>query len=260
MSNIQTWLDNFKKEVDEYEKLVGDFRDATSGEAQLDATANLKMSTDCEAKASRIRVVKKSFSNELSQVKDRMQRAEFDSKAKALDESVMKLSNEVRALKLKANKAELMKGVPIGKAAFSIEGKGNDELLAAAMNIQDKSFESLGRTRNMIEASKQVGADTIEELRRQRDQIKDIEKEVDNIDSNLRRAEKLVFEFSRRLATDKIIQGFAALNIVVMLGLILYVAISGKSLTATAQDSYNNVVGGSPSPPPTIMPTAAPSL
>ena len=32
-------------------------------------------------------------------------------------------------------------------------------------------------------------------------------------------------------ATDKLIQGFATVNIVVMLSLVLYIAISGKSLS-----------------------------
>jgi hypothetical protein len=51
----------------------------------------------------------------------------------------------------------------------------------------------------MIEASKVVGAETVEELRRQKDQIKDIEAEVDIIDSNLKRAEKLLANFTRRM-------------------------------------------------------------
>lgn len=37
------------------------------------------------------------------------------------------------------------------------------------------------------------------ELRRQKDQIKDIEAEVDVIDSNLKRAEVLLFNFTRRM-------------------------------------------------------------
>ena len=44
------------------------------------------------------------------------------------------------------------------------------------------------------------------ELRRQKDQIKDIETEVDNIDNTLKRAEKLVANFTRRMVTKKIIK------------------------------------------------------
>ena len=44
------------------------------------------------------------------------------------------------------------------------------------------------------------------ELRRQKDQIKDIETEVDNIDNTLKRAEKLVANFTRRMVTKKIMK------------------------------------------------------
>ena len=105
---------------------------------------------------------------------------------------------------------------------------GQENILIKASQLQDKTFESLTRTKQMIEASKEVGAATIEELRRQRDQMIDIEKEVDQIDTNLIRAGRLITNFSRRMATDRIIQGFSCINILVLLGLILYVAITKK--------------------------------
>ena len=111
----------------------------------------------------------------------------------------------------------------------------------------------------MIEASKEVGNATLEQLRSQREQIIDIEADIDALDSTILRAEKLVVNFTRRMATDKIIQGFAALNIVVMLGLILYVAISGKSLSATSSSSGSNSLGPT-NPQPSRSPTFHPSL
>ena len=169
-------------------------------------------------------------------IKDRAQKQEYDAKGKAVDERVGKLNAEFRSLKLQQGKNELMANTPnYGKPGQShaelIAGKNNDEVLDMANKLQDKSFESLSRTRNLVETSRAVGQDAIDEMRRQRDQIKDIEVEVDAIDSHLRRAERLVMEFSRRIATDRIIQCFSFLNIVVMLGLILYVVISGKSLS-----------------------------
>jgi len=125
----------------------------------------------------------------------------------------------------------------VPKKEESLEGKTNEDLLTGASQLQDKTFESLTRTKQMIEASKEVGAATIEELRRQRDQMIDIEKEVDQIDTNLIRAGRLITNFSRRMATDRIIQGFSCINILVLLGLILYVAITKKSLSATNDDT-----------------------
>ena len=184
----------------------------------------------------RIGEVKKSFGLEIRLIKDRAQKLEYDGKGKAVDERVGKLNAEFRALKLQQGKNELMANTPnYGKPGQShaelLAGKNNEEVLDMTNKLQDKSFESLARTRNLVETSRAVGQDAIDEMRRQRDQIKDIEGEVDAIDTHLKRAERLVMEFSRRIATDRIIQCFSFLNIVVMLGLILYVVVSGKSLS-----------------------------
>lgn len=63
---------------------------------------------------------------------------------------------------------------------------------------------------------------------------------MDNIASNLVRAEMLVRNFTRRMATDRIIQAFFAINIVVMLGLVLYVAISGTLCRLTLSSLFLN--------------------
>jgi hypothetical protein len=90
------------------------------------------------------------------------------------------------------------------------------------------------------------------QLQVQRQQIVDIELEIDALDSNIVRAEKLVLNFTRRMATDRIIQLFTAINIVLMLVLILYVAISGKSLSPSSGGKGG---GGSPSIYPSLRPS-----
>jgi hypothetical protein len=107
----------------------------------------------------------------------------------------------------------------------------------------------------MIEASKEIGYRTIEELRSQQDQIKDIEADVDALGSTLFRAEKLVVNFTRRMATDKIIQGFALINIIVMLSLIIYVVSTGKSLSPS-NNSGNSGAISAPTFKPTSLPTS----
>ena len=165
-----------------------------------------------------------------------------------MDEKVKKITNDIVLSRSLVNKKDLMAGAStyggnsnyVPKKEESLEGKTNEDLLTGASKIQDQTMESLTRTKQMIEASKEVGSATIEELRRQRDQMIDIEKEVDQIDTNLIRAGRLITNFSRRMATDRIIQGFSCINILVMLGLILYVAITKKSLSASSNSNGTN--------------------
>ena len=107
--------------------------------------------------------------------------------------------------------------------------------LIAKRCIQSEE-EKNGRSRSLIEESKQVGAATLDQLRAQREQMNDIEKEIDVMDSNLTRAGKLVTSFAKRMATDKFIQGFSVLNICVLVGLIIYLAVTGKSLSPNQDD------------------------
>ena len=68
----------------------------------------------------------------------------------------------------------------------------------------------------------------MEELLRQREQIRTIDNEANRIEDNLQRADKLIKAFGKRMATDKLIQCFACINILLLVGVIVYVVIRGK--------------------------------
>jgi hypothetical protein len=207
-----------------------------------------------------VKETKNSFNLEWRLLKDKALKAEFGSLRKELDDKLEVQIKILQDAKAGKNKKELMKEA--AKAAqYSTAGRGNDELLGEANEIQDKTMASLGRTKMAIEESKLVGAATIETLRGQREQIVDIENEIDVIDSNLVRAEKLIGNFARRMATDRIIQAFTAINVVVMLGLVLYVSISGKSLTASSSGSSGGGSGpGAVTFAPSLRPSFQPTL
>merc|ERR1719198_1548018 len=71
----------------------------------------------------------------------------------------------------------------------------------------------------MIEASKEVGQATLEELNRQREQIAGIE-------DNLTRADKLIRTFGKRMATDKCIQVFTIINLVMVVIIVVYAIVT----------------------------------
>ena len=79
----------------------------------------------------------------------------------------------------------------------------------------------------MIAQSKEVGVSTLEELQRQREVIQNIEKEADRMDDNLARAEALLKQFGKRMASDKFIQCFALINCLLLIAVVLYAVIKG---------------------------------
>jgi hypothetical protein len=254
MGDIDYWFEQYEKEVEGFDTLIEKLQ--SLGDASSKPKVFTKTVTECDAKAARIKDIKKSMGLELRLVKDKQERSEYDAAIKEIDERVTILNKDLKLAKSQSDKNDLFQDKKGMRSQFSSEGKNNEELLEGANQIQDLTFDSLARTRGLIEASKEVGAATIDELRRQRDQIKDIEAEVDIIDSNLKRAERLLFNFSRRMATDRIIQAFTAINIGVMLALILYISITGKSLTISTASSTSS--GPSASNQPSSQPTRFP--
>ena len=71
---------------------------------------------------------------------------------------------------------------------------------------------------------------TLEELERQRNVLSNIEQEIDRVDDNLARAEALLKQFGKRMASDKFIQCFAVLNCLLLLGVIIYAVTKGGGL------------------------------
>lgn len=257
MTDIEYWNAEYKREVEQYTSLVDNL-------ASVSESFNSKLIVDaispCEEKQRRLKDIKKSYGLELRLVKDQIAKIQYTAYGKTYDECVVALNTKLGELKARFEKRALFQST--GKDnILNVEGKTNDQLLQGANILQDKTLESIGRTAQLIEHSKEVGTATNETLLQQRQQMKDIEEEVDNIESKMVRADKLILDFTRRMATDKIIQAFSALNIVVMLGLILYVAISGRSLTAGGGSNYNSpTLNALPTTVPTSYPTFLPTM
>jgi hypothetical protein len=110
------------------------------------------------------------------------------------------------------------------------EFKGNDGYLDGASKIQDQTKDALSRTMNLVEASKEVGESTLNELEHQQEQIKDISADILIIEDNLSRADKLIRNFTKRMMTDKLIMCFAFLNMCGLIGIIVYCVVTGKGL------------------------------
>jgi SNARE protein len=104
-----------------------------------------------------------------------------------------------------------------------MSGEEAGDMMINDMNhIQDKTKSSLHNTKNMVKASKEVGEATMEELLKQREQIRNIDSEAMRIEDNLNRADKLIKTFAKRMATDKFIQCFACVNVLMLVGVVVY--------------------------------------
>lgn len=177
-----------------------------------------------------MREVKKGYNYEMRMsLKNDPRRHEYAEKLKQADERLATLETELKWAKSEADKKILFKGGG-EKGGPPGERSTNDDYLKEARKLQDKTEASLVSALEMVEATKKVGADTVDELKRQTDQIAEITDTVSAMEDGLTRADKLIRAFGRRIATDKFIQLFFVLNFGLLVGIIVWYAIKKGKL------------------------------
>lgn len=170
---------------------------------------------------------KRSYKMECRLVGDPAQRQRYENQLAQHERDLASLANDVKALKSEAQRGQLFVGAT-NDAAGEIDPEATgDYLLGEASKMQDKTQTSLDNTKNMVAASKEVGMATMEELQRQRAQIESIDREAMRMEDNLQRADKLIKTFGRRMATDKFIQCCACLNVLLLVGVVVYSIFKG---------------------------------
>ena len=180
---------------------------------------------------------KRSFKMEIRLVQDVASRRKYEGRLAALDQMLKTLQADVKALESATSRQELFLETSGGGNGNGGNTHGDDPvragdaMLKEAHGLQNKTQDSLANTKTMIAESKEVGAATLEELERQRQVITNIEQEVDRVDDGLARAELLLKQFGKRMASDHFIQCFAVINCLLLVAIVIYAIAKGKSLT-----------------------------
>lgn len=224
MADVQYWDDTLTDEVQSIRQLLS----SAEGLSARDKASALDRA---EKKLRAAQGTKKSYKMECRLVADPKQRRMYENKLQRLSEELGSCANDLKALKGGMQRGELFTGARTGTTGGGYNGDGQDgmsgeeagDIMLNDMNdIQDKTKSSLANTKNMVAASKQVGEATMEELLAQREQIRNIDSEVMRIEDNLNRADKLIKTFGKRMATDRFIQCFACINILLLVGVVVY--------------------------------------
>ncbi len=223
MTDIEYWDGELTNKMGELEAGIASLKTVFGGDKE-------EAAAKCEATLKRVREVKKGFNYEMRMsLKNDPRRHEYAEKLKAADEKLAALETELKWARSEADKKTLFKGAGKG----GVDGGGgplndratNDTYLKEAKKLQDKTEASLQSALEMVEATKKVGADTVDELKRQTDQIAEITDTVSAMEDGLTRADKLIRAFGRRIATDKFIQFFFVCNFCLLVGIVVWYAV-----------------------------------
>lgn len=232
MADVQYWDDTLTDEVQSVRNLL----------QQAESLSDMDKASSLDRAEKKLRAAqgtKKSYKMETRLVSDPRQRRMYENKLSRLSEELASCANDLKALKGGMQRGELFVG------AKGVAGSGGgqydngemtgeeagDMMLNDMNDLQDKTKASLMNTKNMVAASKNVGEATMEELLKQREQIRTIDDEAMRIEDNLNRADKLIKSFGKRMATDRFIQCFACINILLLVGVVVYSVLKDGKLT-----------------------------
>eukprot|EP00301_Raphidiophrys_heterophryoidea_P003143 c11431_g1_i1.p1 GENE.c11431_g1_i1~~c11431_g1_i1.p1 ORF type:complete len:144 (+),score=21.53 c11431_g1_i1:349-780(+) len=124
-------------------------------------------------------------------------------------------------LENQASRTELMGG----QLEMWNSGEGSSSVAAslqATRTLQDESMASVERSKRIIGETEEVGTSTTAQLAHQRDQLMKINENLDSIEDELKRADKLIRSFVRRMATDRVVLIFLSLIVLSILFVIGY--------------------------------------
>jgi len=147
----------------------------------------------------------RTFRAEIRIIGDPGESSRYKKELENFEQTVSQLTADVQGLRSEGAKNQLFLGADVNGNRASVGKEGgpervNDALLVDAARLQDKTEASIANTTNMIAESKKIGLMTLEELRRQREKINSIDANVTRMEDNLKRSDKLIKTFRKRMA------------------------------------------------------------
>ena len=104
--------------------------------------------------------------------------------------------------------------------------------------LQDATIDSVTRSILLVEESKDAGEGALANLQAARETMEEVERDVSRVERGLQRADSLIVAFGRKMCQDRIIQWISILNLLFIIGIVLYTQLTGKSLGG--DDDNNN--------------------
>ena len=108
-----------------------------------------------------------------------------------------------------------------------------------AKAVQEQSLASTGRAKAVLQQTIEVGTTAAATLKAQGQQLQDVDKDIDTLESNLRKAAQQIRAYIRKLATDKVVLLMVLLVLLGILAVIITPLVSKPVTTA-----FNNVKNG----------------
>eukprot|EP00164_Ancoracysta_twista_P002828 GFYU01003763.1.p1 GENE.GFYU01003763.1~~GFYU01003763.1.p1 ORF type:complete len:267 (-),score=71.88 GFYU01003763.1:262-1062(-) len=127
--------------------------------------------------------------------------AEYEAKARAHQQALRKLTEDLKFQKTAGDRDQLLDGRSGG---FNAETATAQQLLDHGKQTLNEDEKILQRTRKVVNDTEQIAAETNVRLKEQTEQIAAAHEAVHQVESNLKKADRLISQIRRKLMSDKI--------------------------------------------------------
>lgn len=224
MGDIHYWKDSIIGDIEEIRSVVATIPNKSD---DLMRTAAIDQA---EKKIKSSKGTCRTMKAEIRIIADPEESSRYKKELASFEQTLSQLSTEIQGYKSDESRNRLFLGADTNGYSSPDNAdpvQAGDALLGGAESIQDKTQQALNNTAALIGESKVTGMMTLEEMERQRQQISNASENVDRLEDNLTRADRLIKTFGKRMATDKLIQCFAFVNVVLIVGVIVYSIVKG---------------------------------
>jgi len=191
---------------------------------------------ECERKLQQIQTTRGSYQADMRILSDQTEALHYKTALRRYDERVAAAKTKINNCRSEMERKQLLSGASQAKHGHM---DNNDQLLDKIDAKLDDIEDAYKRGEVYLEEIKQVGGATVERLVEQRQQLGAIHEKTDEIEDQLKRADKLIRTFARRMATDRLIQVFAFINVSLMIAVIIYAIVTKANLQKGITNSSN---------------------
>ena len=146
----------------------------------------------------RARQLYRSIIVEIRDLSNPEQIQEWEAKARGFDDKISKLLQDVEW----AEKSTAVDND--GRKKVAVNEMTTSEITKMGLQIQEKTQESTTRTKKLLQETIEIGTAANAELKNQGEKLIKIEEDVEQVESNLKRADRQLRIFIRRMASDRI--------------------------------------------------------
>ena len=180
-----------------------------------------EMCDDLHERMSRARDVYSTYRIELREVlkeKGKLEFTTWERKGHDNHKRIQMLVKEVQQLKTQIETDPLR---PEDKDKQDPNTWQAQEVIQEAKRVQEKSYDSLARSTKLVASAEAMGAETAVSLKAQTEQMKSTQQNITEVNAGIQRADKVLKQIGRRIATDKMIACLVLVLLLAIVGLIV---------------------------------------